>query len=126
MFRKANLFAIDMTPAKIGAICVPSINLDSMANERNVNLITCGGQASIPLAYAIAQSFQSLEYIEVASTIASNSAGLDPRKHQSVHFDHRTSLAAFQRRWHDQGGSEYQPGQTWHRHADDSVRQGQL
>lgn len=79
-FRKANLLAIDMTPAKIGAICVPSINLDSIANERNVNLVTCGGQASIPLAYAIAQAFESLEYIEVASTIASDSAGLATRE----------------------------------------------
>ncbi|NWA26572.1 acetaldehyde dehydrogenase (acetylating) [Pseudomonas gingeri] len=79
-FRKANLLAIDMTPAKIGAICVPSINLDSMVNERNVNLVTCGGQASIPLAYAIAQAFESLEYIEVASTIASDSAGMATRE----------------------------------------------
>ncbi|PVZ15393.1 MULTISPECIES: acetaldehyde dehydrogenase (acetylating) [unclassified Pseudomonas] len=79
-FRKANLLAIDMTPAKIGAICVPSINLDNMAAERNVNLVTCGGQASIPLAYAIAQAFDTLEYIEVASTIASDSAGLATRE----------------------------------------------
>lgn len=79
-FRKANLLAIDMTPAKIGAICVPSINLDSIATARNVNLVTCGGQASIPLAYAIAQAFESLEYIEVASTIASDSAGLATRE----------------------------------------------
>lgn len=80
VFRRANLLAIDMTPAKLGAICVPSINLDSIASERNVNLVTCGGQASIPLAYAIAQSFESLEYIEVASTIASDSAGLATRE----------------------------------------------
>lgn len=80
VFRRANLLAIDMTPAKIGAICVPSINLDSIVSERNVNLVTCGGQASIPLAYAIAQSFESLEYIEVASTIASDSAGLATRE----------------------------------------------
>lgn len=79
-FRKANLLAIDMTPAKIGAICVPSINLDSIVNDRNVNLVTCGGQASLPLAFAIAQSFKSLEYIEVASTIASDSAGLATRE----------------------------------------------
>lgn len=79
-FRKANLLAIDMTPAKIGAICVPSINLDSIATAHNVNLVTCGGQASIPLAYAIAQAFESLEYIEVASTIASDSAGLATRE----------------------------------------------
>jgi acetaldehyde dehydrogenase len=80
VFRKAKLLAIDMTPAKVGVICVPSINLHSIANERNVNLVTCGGQASIPLAYAIAQSFKTLEYIEVASTIASDSAGLATRE----------------------------------------------
>ncbi|QLF92186.1 acetaldehyde dehydrogenase (acetylating) [Pseudomonas sp. ABC1] len=79
-FRKANLMVIDMTPAKIGAICVPSINLDSIVAERNVNLVTCGGQASIPLAYAIAQAFDTLDYIEVASTIASDSAGMATRE----------------------------------------------
>lgn len=80
VFRESNLFAIDMTPAKIGALCVPSINLEEVADQRNVNLITCGGQASIPLAYALSRSFHSLDYLEVASTIASDSAGMATRE----------------------------------------------
>ena len=68
---------IDMTPAKIGELCVPAINtnfiIDSKA--RNVNMITCGGQASLPIAHAIAEIHNEIEYIEVASSIASRSAG---------------------------------------------------
>jgi acetaldehyde dehydrogenase len=68
---------IDMTPAKLGEFCIPAINarecLDSGA--RNINMITCGGQSSIPIASAIGGIHQSIEYIEVASSIASRSAG---------------------------------------------------
>lgn len=68
---------IDMTPAKLGEFCIPAINaqacLDSGA--RNINMITCGGQSSIPIANAISQVHGDIEYIEVASSIASRSAG---------------------------------------------------
>ncbi|MGC7838885.1 acetaldehyde dehydrogenase (acetylating) [Pseudomonas wayambapalatensis] len=80
VFKKADLLAIDMTPAKIGQLCVPSINLNQMTSASNVNLVTCGGQASIPLAYALSRAFTSLDYIEVASTIAANSAGMATRE----------------------------------------------
>ena len=66
---------IDMTPSKIGAMCVPSINLDEESSLKNVNMITCGGQASVPIAFAIAAVQKDLEYIEVVSHIASRSAG---------------------------------------------------
>lgn len=79
-FKKATVLAIDMTPAKIGQLCVPSINLQQIESASNVNLVTCGGQASIPLAYTLSRAFTSLEYIEVASTIASNSAGMATRE----------------------------------------------
>ncbi|KQV47552.1 MULTISPECIES: acetaldehyde dehydrogenase (acetylating) [unclassified Duganella] len=68
---------VDMTPAKLGEFAIPAINaqacLDSGA--RNINMITCGGQSSIPIANAIASVHQGIEYIEVASSIASRSAG---------------------------------------------------
>nr|WP_316639506.1 acetaldehyde dehydrogenase (acetylating) [uncultured Roseateles sp.] len=68
---------VDMTPAKLGALCIPAINaqecLDSGA--RNINMITCGGQSSIPIAHAISKVHANIEYIEVASSIASRSAG---------------------------------------------------
>ena len=68
-------FVVDLTPAKVGKMCVPAVNLDECLKARNVNMITCGGQASIPMAYAIGQTQKDIEYIEVVSSIASRSAG---------------------------------------------------
>lgn len=68
-------FVIDMTPAKIGILCVPAVNLKEAVKSKNVNMITCGGQASIPIAYAISQVHPEIEYIESVSTISSRSAG---------------------------------------------------
>ncbi|KFN39358.1 MAG: acetaldehyde dehydrogenase [Sulfuricurvum sp. MLSB] len=72
---KLGKFVIDMTPAKIGTLCVPAVNLEEAVESRNVNMITCGGQASIPIAYAITQVHPEIEYIETVSTISSRSAG---------------------------------------------------
>lgn len=66
---------IDMTPSKIGEMCIPSINLDMESSAKNVNMITCGGQASVPIVHAIAAVQPELEYVEVVSHIASRSAG---------------------------------------------------
>lgn len=80
---------IDMTPAKLGALCIPAINakeaLDSGA--RNINMITCGGQASIPIANAIAQVHPDIGYIEVASSISSRSAGPATRHNLDEYID---------------------------------------
>jgi len=71
---------IDMTPAKTGFLCVPDINLEMAMKERNVNMITCGGQASVPIARAICNGLQDRpKYIETISTIASLSAGIGTR-----------------------------------------------
>lgn len=66
---------IDLTPAKVGSMCVPSVNIDEVKVGRNVNMVTCGGQASIPLAYSVGQTQKDIDYIEVISSIASRSAG---------------------------------------------------
>ena len=66
---------IDMTPAKVGAMCVPAVNLDEAAGADNLNMVTCGGQASLPISYLIGQTQEAVEYIEVVSSIASRSAG---------------------------------------------------
>ncbi len=66
---------IDMTPSMIGNIIIPSVNIDDVSKYDNVNMISCGGQASIPLAYAISTIQKNIEYIEVVSRIASKSAG---------------------------------------------------
>ena len=75
VLRKLNKRVIDMTPAKIGLMSVPSVNLADCLSEFNVNMVTCGGQASIPVAYAIGQTQTDVDYVEVVSSIASRSAG---------------------------------------------------
>ena len=77
ILKKLGKIVIDMTPAKLGALCVPAINAEQCLSEgiHNINMITCGGQVSIPIAYAISQVHPEIEYIEVASSIASRSAG---------------------------------------------------
>lgn len=66
---------IDLTPARVGPMCVPAVNLDECVGLRNVNMVTCGGQASIPLVHAIGRVQPEVEYIEVVSSIAARSAG---------------------------------------------------
>lgn len=68
---------IDMTPAKLGEFCIPAINAKQCleTGSRNINMITCGGQSSIPIASAIASIHSDIEYVEVVSSIASLSAG---------------------------------------------------
>ena len=56
-------------------MCVPSVNSLDCLKEININMISCGGQASIPIAAAIASIHKDIEYIEVVSSIASKSAG---------------------------------------------------
>ncbi|MDP3372045.1 MAG: acetaldehyde dehydrogenase (acetylating) [Candidatus Paracaedibacteraceae bacterium] len=75
ILKKLNKRVIDLTPAKVGLMSVPSVNLEDCLTEFNVNMVTCGGQASIPVAYAIGQTQVDVEYIEVVSSIASRSAG---------------------------------------------------
>ena len=74
---KLGIAVVDLTPARVGSMCVPAVNPGDLAGSsvKNVNMVTCGGQASIPLAYAIGQSQKNVEYIEVVSSIASRSAG---------------------------------------------------
>ena len=79
ILKDLNIKVIDLTPAKIGQICVPSINGSDIQNYDNINMITCGGQASLPLINAISENVSSVSYIEVVSQIASKSAGMSTR-----------------------------------------------
>ena len=76
-----------MTPAKLGALCIPAVNLEDIIKDRNINMITCGGQASIPMAYAIGRSQKNIQYIEVVSSIASRSAGPATRLNLDEYVD---------------------------------------
>lgn len=78
---------VDMTPAKLGGLCIPAVNLDEVVKQRNVNMITCGGQASIPMAYVIGKTQKDIKYIEVVSSIASRSAGPATRLNLDEYID---------------------------------------
>ncbi|MCX6952953.1 MAG: acetaldehyde dehydrogenase (acetylating) [Verrucomicrobia bacterium] len=96
LFEKAGIVAVDLTPAKVGKMCVPAVNLDECLSLPNVNMVTCGGQASIPLAYAISQANSGIEYIETVSSIASRSAGPATRINLDEYLDTtETGLGSF-------------------------------
>ena len=80
---------VDMTPAKLGEFCVPALATQSWVKGGvyNVNMITCGGQTTTPIAFALARVHSGIEYIEVVSSIASLSAGPATRKNLDEYVD---------------------------------------
>ena len=82
--RKLNalgVLMIDLTPAAIGPFCIPPVNLKALVGkgEMNVNMVTCGGQATIPMVAAVSR-VQPVAYGEIIATVASRSAGPGTRK----------------------------------------------
>lgn len=77
-FKEQGTYVIDLTPAKNGNYFIPAINPKDILNSNNLNLVTCGGQSSIPIISLVA-SLINLEYVEVVSQISSKSAGLSTR-----------------------------------------------
>ena len=72
---------IDLTPAAIGPFCIPPVNLQALLDRgptQNVNMVTCGGQATIPMVAAVSR-VQSVSYAEIVATVASKSVGMGTR-----------------------------------------------
>ncbi|MGH8809118.1 MAG: acetaldehyde dehydrogenase (acetylating) [Noviherbaspirillum sp.] len=96
--RKLNelgVFMLDLTPAAIGPYCVPSVNLpEDVADIKNLNMVTCGGQATIPMVNAVSR-VQPVAYGEIVATVSSRSVGPGTRK--NIDEFTRTTAGAIER-----------------------------
>lgn len=90
-YEEAGLQSVDLTPAKLGPLVVPPVNLTENLSAANVNLITCGGQATTPIVHAVSRVCE-VPYAEIVSTVASVSAG--PGTRQNIDEFTKTTSSA--------------------------------
>jgi acetaldehyde/propanal dehydrogenase len=96
--RKLNelgVLMLDLTPAALGPYCVPSVNLpEKVDGIKNLNMVTCGGQATIPMVHAVSR-VQPIAYGEIVATVSSRSVGPGTRK--NIDEFTRTTAGAIER-----------------------------
>jgi acetaldehyde dehydrogenase len=90
-FEEAGILAVDLTPAAIGSYVVPTVNLDRHVGEANVNMVTCGWQATSPMVHAVSR-VTPVAYAEIDATVASRSAG--PGTRSNIDEFTRTTASA--------------------------------
>lgn len=75
LFEELGILAIDMTPSQIGECCVPALGMQEALSHRNISMISCGGQSSIPVAQVLARCIPDVKKISVSSIVSANSIG---------------------------------------------------
>jgi acetaldehyde dehydrogenase (acetylating) len=75
VFDELGILAIDMTPSQIGECCVPALGMSEVLENKNISMISCGGQSSIPVAQVLAKSIAGVTKIAVKSIVSPNSIG---------------------------------------------------
>lgn len=93
-YEEAGITAVDLTPAAAGPLVCPPVNLDTLSDAPNLNMITCGGQATIPIVHAVS-SVVPVPYAEIVASIASRSAG--PGTRANIDEFTRTTADAIER-----------------------------
>lgn len=90
------VLVIDLTPAALGPYCIPPVNLDKLVGTRemDVNMVSCGGQATIPMVAAVSR-VQPVDYAEIIATVASKSIG--PGTRQNIDEFTRTTAGAVEK-----------------------------
>jgi acetaldehyde dehydrogenase len=92
-YAEAGIPAVDLTPAAIGPYVIPPVNLTEHLDAPNVNMVTCGGQATIPMVHAVARAVP-VPYAEIVATVSSRSAG--PGTRTNIDEFTRTTSAAIE------------------------------
>lgn len=87
LIEKTGIRMIDMTPSKLGKSIIPAINMLEAKTAQHVNMISCGGQSSIPIINAVSSVVNELEYVELVSSISSKSAGAATRVNLDEYID---------------------------------------
>jgi acetaldehyde/propanal dehydrogenase len=92
--RARGVVVVDLTPAAFGPFCVPPVNLREHAGASEVSMVTCGGQATIPIVAAVAR-VQAVAYAEIVATVSSRSVG--PGTRQNIDEFTRTTAGAVEK-----------------------------